>query len=119
MKLCVLFSLAFKISIHVQVKGKCIECPFHGWQFDGETGVCSKIPYSSGKIPAQAKVKTWPCLEVNDFILVWYDAEGRDPQWDPEEMTARKTRGMKYCGSSTHFVNSHIEVRCGNLLKTK
>ena len=90
--------------------GKCIECPFHGWQFDGESGECSKIPYSSAKIPAQAKVKVWPSLDINGFILVWYDAEGREPFWFPEEMTIIKTRGMKYRGCSTHFVNAHIEV---------
>ena len=90
--------------------GKCIECPFHGWQFDGESGECSKIPYSSSKIPAQAKVKVWPSLEFNGFILVWYDAEGREPSWFPEEMTIINTRGMKYRGCSTHFVNAHIEV---------
>ena len=49
----------------MQVSGKCIECPFHGWLFDGETGKCVKIPYSKGKVPDQAKVKAWPTLEVN------------------------------------------------------
>ena len=29
------------------VRGNCIECPFHGWQFDGETGKCTKIPYAA------------------------------------------------------------------------
>ena len=28
-----------------QVKGDCIECPFHGWQFRGEDGQCVHIPY--------------------------------------------------------------------------
>ena len=26
-----------------QVKGDCIQCPYHGWQFDGE-GLCQRIP---------------------------------------------------------------------------
>ena len=29
----------------------CIQCPFHLWQFSGEDGRCTKIPYIDGKIP--------------------------------------------------------------------
>jgi len=32
-----------------RVVGDCIECPFHGWKFDGRDGHCSSIPYSVGK----------------------------------------------------------------------
>lgn len=28
------------------VRGDCIECPFHQWQFSGEDGRCVNIPYS-------------------------------------------------------------------------
>lgn len=27
------------------VKGSCLECPFHGWQFRGDDGKCMQIPY--------------------------------------------------------------------------
>ena len=30
-----------------QVKGDCIECPFHKWKFDGNDGSCSEIPYAT------------------------------------------------------------------------
>lgn len=30
------------------VRGECIECPFHDWKFNGETGQCVNIPYSDG-----------------------------------------------------------------------
>lgn len=94
-----------------QVIGKCIECPFHGWQYDGQTGECTKVPYSSGKIPSQAKVKVWPSLERNGFVFVWYDAEGREPSWFPEEFEKIKTGRWVCHGYSTHFMNVHIEVR--------
>lgn len=29
-----------------RVVGDCIECPFHGWQFRGEDGKCTSIPYA-------------------------------------------------------------------------
>ena len=30
-----------------QVKGDCIECPFHKWKFDGNDGTCAEIPYAT------------------------------------------------------------------------
>ena len=29
-----------------RVKGDCLECPFHGWQFRGSDGQCNHIPYA-------------------------------------------------------------------------
>ena len=29
-----------------KIIGNCIECPFHGWRFDGKTGKCTQIPYT-------------------------------------------------------------------------
>ena len=28
------------------VNNDCLECPFHGWQFSGETGKLVNIPYA-------------------------------------------------------------------------
>ena len=28
------------------VKGDCLECPFHGWLFNGDDGSCAHIPYA-------------------------------------------------------------------------
>jgi cholesterol 7-dehydrogenase len=35
----------------------CIQCPFHLWQFNGETGHCTKVPYADGKVPEKVKNK--------------------------------------------------------------
>jgi nitrite reductase/ring-hydroxylating ferredoxin subunit len=35
----------------------CIQCPFHLWQFNGETGHCTKVPYADGKLPEKVKLK--------------------------------------------------------------
>ena len=39
--------LGANLGVGGHVRGNCIECPFHGWQFDGETGKCMKIPYAA------------------------------------------------------------------------
>ena len=40
-----------------KIKGDCIECPYHGWQFNGD-GQCTKIPSLGidGKPPPRAKI---------------------------------------------------------------
>lgn len=43
--------LGANFAVGGKVKGDCIECPFHGWQFRGSDGKCTKIPYSeNGKL---------------------------------------------------------------------
>ena len=37
------------LAVGAQVKGDCIECPFHGWKFRGHDGKCVKIPYCEEK----------------------------------------------------------------------
>ena len=48
--------------------------------------------------------------------MVWYDAEGRDPSWLPEEFEKVKSGRWVYHGSSTHFMNAHIEVSDNGIL---
>ncbi|KAK7075338.1 hypothetical protein SK128_002535 [Halocaridina rubra] len=36
--------LGANLAVGGVVKGDRIECPFHGWQFEGEDGSCSYIP---------------------------------------------------------------------------
>ena len=38
--------LGANLGVGGHVRGNCIECPFHGWRFDGETGQCVSIPYT-------------------------------------------------------------------------
>jgi cholesterol 7-dehydrogenase len=64
-----------------KVVGNCIECPFHGWQFEGESGNCAKIPYSDQKIPEAAKLRKYVGEEINQTIFVWFDPDGNPPMW--------------------------------------
>jgi phenylpropionate dioxygenase-like ring-hydroxylating dioxygenase large terminal subunit len=70
---------------HGGVVGDTVQCPFHGWRFDTE-GCNVEIPYSTRVNKAQ-KIRVWPTRETYDrWILVWYDALGRDPMWEPREI---------------------------------
>jgi len=67
-----------------RVSGESVRCPFHAWQYDGETGVCNEIPYCE-KIPAKARVRAWDVAERNRMVFVWHHAEGKPPEWEVPE----------------------------------
>ncbi|XP_063422925.1 cholesterol 7-desaturase nvd-like isoform X1 [Mytilus trossulus] len=92
-----------------RVVGDCIECPFHGWQFRGSDGKCTKIPYSEN-IPEMAKVKSYITKEMNGWIYIWHHAEeGTEPYWMPPEIEEIQSGKWAYGGRSEHYVNAHIE----------
>jgi phenylpropionate dioxygenase-like ring-hydroxylating dioxygenase large terminal subunit len=75
--------LGAHLGVGGQVEGDCLRCPFHGWKFDGESGKCVEVPYDDrGMISARAKVRSYPTLERNRAIWVWYHAEGKEPFYD-------------------------------------
>tara|TARA_E500000331_G_scaffold113636_1_gene110662 strand:+ start:2370 stop:3485 length:1116 start_codon:yes stop_codon:yes gene_type:complete len=54
------------------IKKDCIQCPYHGWQFDGK-GECKKIP-SLGKdaeIPKRAKIDAYPTEEKYGIVFAF------------------------------------------------
>jgi phenylpropionate dioxygenase-like ring-hydroxylating dioxygenase large terminal subunit len=53
--------------------GDCIECPFHGFQYD-TSGRCRIIPANGRNtpVPKAFQVHTYPTREAHDFIWVWW-----------------------------------------------
>lgn len=76
--------LGAHLGIGGAVDGDCIQCPFHGWVWD-EEGRNVRVPYSSREKMA-VRARRWPVHEVNGFVLVWYDAMGREPWWYVPEL---------------------------------
>ena len=68
-----------------RVMGETVRCPFHGWQYDGETGECAHIPYCD-RIPAGARLRPWSTQEKNGLIWVWYHSDAKPPEWDFPEV---------------------------------
>ena len=46
----------------------CLQCPFHLWEFNGEDGRCTKIPYLDGKIPEKVRERNAPNKCLNCLI---------------------------------------------------
>lgn len=51
----------------------CVECPFHGFRFDG-SGACTKIPANGTRRapPAAMRVRAWPVREEHGFVWLWW-----------------------------------------------
>jgi phenylpropionate dioxygenase-like ring-hydroxylating dioxygenase large terminal subunit len=67
-----------------RIIGDCVECPFHGFQFDA-TGRCTLIPASGRNTPVPAVFDANPYLtrEAHDFIWVWYGEAREASQLPP------------------------------------
>lgn len=54
-----------------EVIGGGIQCPYHGWEWDGQDGVCTRIPAleDQRQIPPRARISSYPARE--QWGLVW------------------------------------------------
>lgn len=55
-----------------KVRGDCVQCPYHGWEFDGD-GSCQRIPSlgPNAKIPARARVDGYPTEERFGLVFAF------------------------------------------------
>jgi phenylpropionate dioxygenase-like ring-hydroxylating dioxygenase large terminal subunit len=54
-----------------KVSGDSIQCPYHGWEWGGESGACTRIPSlpDQSQIPPRARIPAFPARE--HLGLVW------------------------------------------------
>jgi len=81
-----------------QIQGDCVQCPYHGWQYDGD-GRCVVIPsLKDDKPPFRAKVDSYPVQEKYGIVFAFLgdlaEAE-RPPLWEIEEYDAEGWRANK------------------------
>ena len=79
-----------------RVKGDCLECPYHGWQYDSE-GRCKLVPAlgEDESPPARAKVDSYPVQEKYGIVFAFLGdlPEGqRPPLLEIEEFDAEDWR---------------------------
>jgi vanillate O-demethylase monooxygenase subunit len=93
--------------------GDKLQCGYHGLVFDPD-GVCTFIP-SQDKIPARARVRSYPVLERNDWIWIWMGDRARvDPTRIPD-FSRVGDPGFAATGA-TNFVKANFELINDNLM---
>jgi nitrite reductase/ring-hydroxylating ferredoxin subunit len=63
-----------------EIQGEVIRCPFHSFCFD-TNGTCTATGYGT-KPPPKAILRTWPIREMHGLLLVYYDADHKEPTWE-------------------------------------
>ncbi len=55
-----------------KIKNGCVECPYHGWQFDGD-GRCQRIPSlgPDARIPSRSRVDAYPTQERYGLVFAF------------------------------------------------
>ena len=73
--------LGANVAFGGRVEGTHLVCPFHWWEYDGD-GANVRIPYSE-RTNRRARLGTYPTLDRNGFVLLWYHPDRRvAPLWD-------------------------------------
>lgn len=96
--------------------GDVVQCPYHGLQFDG-TGKCVHSPHGDGKIPAAAKVKSYPLVEKHTLLWIWMGEESKaDPQLIPDFSMLSDNAAYTYTAGHAMKMPLRYELVIDNLL---
>ncbi|WP_321810172.1 aromatic ring-hydroxylating dioxygenase subunit alpha [Burkholderia sp. BCC1985] len=61
-----------------------VQCGYHGLEFDG-SGRCVRNPHGDGRIPAAARVRSYPLVERQSVMWIWMgEPEHADPSRIPD-----------------------------------
>ena len=75
--------LGAHLGVGGRVDGETLQCPFHGWRFEGGSGTCVEVPYDDiDFIPKRANTRAYPTLERNGMIWAWHHLEQGEPFYD-------------------------------------
>ena len=69
-----------------RVRGGCVECPFHGFRFDG-AGRCVAAPCDGDEAPRHLDVQAQVLREAHEFVWLWWGeprASYPELPWFPE-----------------------------------
>lgn len=75
-----------------KVNGKCIACPYHGWEW-GTEGQNTLIPGEERKIPK--KMRKFHVLERHGIIFLWHDPSCGAPARAGSYRTCSTTRNCR------------------------
>ncbi len=81
-----------------------LECPFHGWQFEGD-GQLAAVPYlKEGRTLPTISAGSHPVLEQDGMVMLWHGSDAPD-YGIPEMPSAMKHRGDHDAG----VVKMHLQ----------
>ena len=104
-----------------RVMGESVRCPFHGWQYDGESGQLRRDPLLQAHPAEGARARPGEVQERNDMIFVWHHAEGKPPSWEVPVRAGARRPGLERAaplrarGAGAHAGHAREQPRPGAL----
>ena len=93
-----------------------IQCPYHGLRFDA-SGACVHNPHGDGRIPAAARVKSYPVVERDTIIWLWIgDAARQDPSRIKDYSILNQHDRFTYTFGGTLTMNTRYDLIIDNLM---
>lgn len=79
----------------------CLECPFHGWRFDGE-GAARHVPWNPDARREALSAQAVPAREAGGLLWI-YTAPGVDAPGEPAIEPTYLRDGVRLCGESIEW----------------
>ncbi|MFL5350832.1 MAG: Rieske 2Fe-2S domain-containing protein [Hyalangium sp.] len=96
-----------------RVQQGLLQCPFHGWRFNGQ-GTCVEIPHA-GKIPPGAALGAWAVHELDGLILVYHALDGAQPAWRVPALPEANTEGWVRLLTKEWRIRTHPQEIAENI----
>jgi phenylpropionate dioxygenase-like ring-hydroxylating dioxygenase large terminal subunit len=91
--------------------GDCIQCPFHGFEYDA-AGDCTLIPANgqNSQPPKAMRVKAYATRETHDIIFIWWGEPRPDEDYPPLPWFANIGDDMVYSTIRSHWKNHYARA---------
>ena len=89
----------------------CIQCPFHGFEYD-LSGNCTYVPANgrNAKPPQALHVKTYPTREAHDIIYIWWGEPRSEETYPPLPWFENIGEDMVYSTRRSHWANHYARA---------
>jgi phenylpropionate dioxygenase-like ring-hydroxylating dioxygenase large terminal subunit len=94
-----------------KLTGDCIQCPFHGFEYD-PGGACTLVPANGREAepPKALHVKTYPTREEHDFIYIWWGEPREREAYPPVPWFESIPDTMVYATLRDHWANHYARA---------
>jgi nitrite reductase/ring-hydroxylating ferredoxin subunit len=96
-----------------RVQQGILQCPFHGWRFNGQ-GACVEIPHAQ-KIPPGAALGAWEVHELDGVILVHHALDGAQPTWRVPPLLEDNAEGWFRVQKKEWRIRTHVQEISENI----
>ena len=96
-------------SAPARLVGDCIQCPFHGFEYD-TSGTCKLVPANgAGSEPPKAlHIRSYPVQEEHGFVYIWWGEP--QPELPPVPWFESISEEMVYTTLKDHWANHYARA---------